>query len=166
MKAFSVPILCIVLFILTIPMAYAQKNYPYDSNEGKFSIEFPGEFTVDREDKDKVSTIKINCDYEGQTYFASYSLHKIEMVDHEEMAEVSFDSFHAAVGGEVLMKDEWKVDGNTGLMAEIDLAENSVTITYRVILVGNIQYQLIVMAEYSDYDKKLANKFFKSFELK
>ena len=47
----------------------------------------------------------------------------------------------------------------------MDLTENDVLLEYRVILIGNIQYQLVAMAATSDYDEKAADKFFKSFKL-
>jgi hypothetical protein len=46
------------------------------------------------------------------------------------------------------------------------LSELSASCQYRVVLAGQIQYQIIVVAPVGSYDSKTAGKFFKSLKLK
>jgi hypothetical protein len=166
MKTLKSSLLLLSVFILVTSFTPAKKKFIFDSDEGRFSVIFPAEYTTETEKGEGVTTIKTSCTLKGQTYFASYSLHEIKMVDHKEMAQVSYDSFMKAVGGELRSKTEWKVGDHSGLMAVMELVESSVKLEYRVVLVGNIQYQLVVMAPNADYNEKGAAKFFKSFTLK
>ena len=164
MKILRTSLLLVATLIMTAAIAPAKKHL-FETDEGKFSITFPAEYTTDREEKENSTTIKTSCDHEGHTFLASYTLHKTEMVDHEEMAEVSYDSFIGAVQGELLSKSEWKIKDNTGVKALMNMPANSMKLEYHVILVGNIQYQLVAMAPIADYDDKATEKFFNSFKL-
>ena len=156
----------LILLLLSVSYTQAQKSVAYKSEEGKFSIKFPGEFKENITEKESAKTVKIQCELEKSNYFASYSLHKVDIDDPLEMAEVSLESFTEAIHGVVVTRTEWKIKKNEGLKALIDLPDNGAKLEYRVILVGNIQYQLIVIAVDGAIDKKKANAFFKSFKLK
>lgn len=164
MKTLKSSLLLISAFLLLTAFA-PPKKYAYKSEEGKCAVTFPGEFTTDTEMGEDAKTVKTMCTFDGITFFASYSIHKVEITDQEEMAEVSCDSFKEAVSGQLLSKSEWNIDDHSGLMAVLDLSENQAKLEYRVILVGDIQYQLVAMAPYADYNDKLITKFFKSFKL-
>jgi hypothetical protein len=164
MKIFKTSLLLLSVFIVTTAFAPAKKHV-YSTEEGKFSITFPGEYSSEREEKENATTIKTTCIYEGHTYFASYSLHQTEMTDHKDMAEVSYDAFIEAVKGQLLSKSDWDVKDNEGLKAVMIIADNTVKLEYRVVLVGNIQYQLVAMAAVEEYNSKAIDKFFKSFKL-
>jgi hypothetical protein len=164
MKILKSSLLLLSVFIITAAFAPAKKAV-YENEEAKFSVTFPGEYTTETEKGENVTTVKIICTYENQTYFASYSLHELTITDHMEMAEVSYDSFKEAVGGQTLSRSEWDIDNHKGLRSVMDLTESGVKLEYRVILLGNIQYQLVAMAANADYDEKAAAKFFKSFKL-
>lgn len=166
MKILKTSLLLITAFILTTAFAPAKKKFVFDSNEGKLTVTFPAEYTTDRDEGENVTTIKSTCTLDGITFFASYSLHQVEITDHKDMAEVSYDSFIKSVGAELLSKTDWMVNNNPGIKAVMTLPDENVKLDYRVILVGNIQYQLVVMAAQSDYDEKTASAFFKSFKLK
>jgi hypothetical protein len=47
----------------------------------------------------------------------------------------------------------------------MNISDNSMKLEYRVVLVGNIQYQLVAMAMLEEYDEKAAARYFKSFKL-
>jgi len=166
MKLLQKSLILIIAFIASTSMIYAQKDFLYKTNEGKFSVKFPGEYQETIEDGETAKTVKIQCNIDDHTYLASYSLHKIEMTDHEEMAGISLESFNDAVGGNILSKEEWKVKKHFGLKANIDLPENESKLEYRVILIGNTQIQLIALAAYDNYDEAVVKAFYKSFKLK
>ena len=155
----------IVSILFAALMAQAQQKPKYTSEEGKFSIKFPGEYAVEIDDNEKAKTVKPMCTLNGQTYLASYTLHQTEMIDHDEMEEISVDSFGEAIQAELLSKSVWQVDEQSGIIAFFKIADADIKVEYRVMLVEQLQYQVIVLAANSDYDEGLAAKFFKSFKL-
>jgi len=155
-----------LLLVLFLAASFVPpKGFLYKSEEGKMSVVFPGEYSTDRTDSESAVTIKTICSYYDQTFFASYTLHEVEIVEHADMAETSYESFISSVNGELSTKSEWRIKDNIGLKAIMALP-NDVRLEYRVILVGNIHYQLVYMAEESIYDNKAAESFFDSFKLK
>ncbi len=155
----------ILVLILSISYLHAQKSFNYSSDEGKFSIKFPGEYTETVVEKETAKTVKNQCEKDGINYLASYTLHYLEITDHLDMAEVSLESFTEAVQGIIITRTEWKVKKHEGLRALIDLPDNGKKLEYRVILVGNIQYQLIAFAANDIFNEDDINSYFKSFKL-
>jgi hypothetical protein len=164
MRILKTSLLLISVLIFTTASAPAKKHV-YKTEEGKFSITFPAEYTTEREEKESATTIKTSCVDDGHTFFASYTLHVTEITDHQEMAEVSYESFISAVQGELLSKSKWNIKDHEGLKAVMNISDNSMKLEYRVVLVGNIQYQLVAMAMLEEYDEKAAARYFKSFKL-
>jgi hypothetical protein len=153
-----------LLFLFT-SFAPSPKGFPYQSEEGKLSVVFPGDFTTERTEGNNNYTVKTTCTYNNQTYFVSYTMHSLELTDPLDLAETSYDSFITALKGVMISKAEWTVKEHKGIKAMIDLPENSSKLDYRVIIVGNIQYQLIALAANIDYNEKDAESFFKSFKI-
>lgn len=129
------------------------------------SIVFPGTYETERLPGENNVTIKTTCTVSDQTYFASYSIHQFEITEQEEMAEVSYESFMSSIGGSEASKSGWAVKKNKGIKAVLDMNEDYSKLEYRVVLVGNIQYQLVVLAAKSLYDEKSAAAFFDSSKL-
>jgi len=157
-------VLITALFLFT-SFTQAQKGYPYKSTEGKLSIVFPGDFVTEQLKSEDNVTIKTSCTVDDQTYFVTYTLHTLELTEPVELAEVSYDSFIKAVGGKLLSKSEWKIKKNVGIKARIELPKDESLLEYRVIIVGDIQYQVIALAAETLYDEGTAAAFFKSFKL-
>lgn len=153
-----------LLFLFT-SFAPSPKGFPYQSNEGKLSVVFPGDFTTERTEGDNNFTVKTSCNVNNQTYFVSYTMHSLELTDPLDLAETSYDSFITVLKGVMVSKAEWKVKEHKGIKAMIDLPDNGSKLEYRVIIVGNIQYQLIALAANIDYNDKDAASFFKSFKM-
>jgi hypothetical protein len=139
----------------------------YSSKDGKFRVTFPGAYEETVGEGEDQKTVKINFVQGEHILFASYTLHETEITDHQDMAEVSLDSFVEAVNGDLISKSEWKVKGNSGLQSvmTIESEEKIIKIDYRVVLVGQLQYQLVSIAPTDDYDTKMSDKFFKSFQI-
>jgi len=165
MKTFKTSLLLVSVFILVTAFAPPKKGQTYQSDEAKFSIIFPGAYESDVVTGENNITHKITCTVDNQTYFASYTVHQFVIDDQEGLAGVSYDSFLASIGGKEVSKSEWVLKKNKGLKAKIDLTESLSTLEYRVVLVGSIQYQLVVLAATGDYDDKAAQAFFDSFKL-
>ena len=152
-----------IVLMLSAHFINAQGYYVYTNEEANCSVTFPGEYESETSENEEATTIKIVCNKDGFTYLLSFSFHKNKMVDHEEMADVSYDSFLTTVGGEAVSKKKWKIDGYKGVKATIDMPENQAMVEYRVVLVGDIQYQMAAMALYDSYDEDLAKEFCESF---
>jgi hypothetical protein len=165
MKILKSSLLLISLFLMATAFTPPKKGQLYKSDEGKMSIVFPGDFETERLDSENSVTFKTTCTVNDQTYFASYSLHQFEITEQEDMAQVSYDSFLSSVGGKEILKADWTVKKNTGLKAVIDMVEDNTRLEYRVLLVGSIQYQLVVLASTGLYDAQAAAAFFDSFKL-
>ncbi len=163
-NAFLVLIACFVLF--TTAFAPLAKGHKYSSEEGKMSIVFPNEFEIEESDLENVKVVKITATHDELFLFASYSLHKTEITNHESLAELSVQSFAESITGTINGQSEWKVKKHNGLKAMMELAENESRVQYNVILVGDIQYQLVVVAPQDSWDQEAADTFFKSFKLK
>ena len=88
MKILKTSLLLISVFIIASAFAPAKKVV-YKNEEAKFEVAFPGEYTVETEPGENVTTVKIICTTDGITYFASYSLHELTITDHIELADVS-----------------------------------------------------------------------------
>jgi hypothetical protein len=139
----------------------------FSSKEGKFKVTFPSTYEETVSESEDQKTVKINCVKGERIMFASYTLHEIEITDHKDMAEVSLDSFVEVLNGSLISKSEWKVKGNLGLQSVMtfESKEKIIKIEYRVVLVGQLQYQFVFIAPADDYDTKMAAKFFKSFQI-
>lgn len=166
MKTLKSSFLILLLMLFSGQIMLGQESRKFNSVEGKCSITFPGEYDIEKEETEHAMVVKIICNKDNRTYFLSYSLHKNELVDHEEMAEVSYDSFVEAVAGEARSKSEWVVQGHQGLKSLIDMPASQALVDYRVVLVGDIQYQLAAIATYDNYDEALFEDFSESFEIK
>jgi len=141
------------------------KWYTYLSEEGKVRINFPAEYAEEVKANNPNAPRKISARYNNVDYILSYTIHETPIVMHSEMAKVSVESFVEALGGELVMNKAYTYKGNTGQSALIMLKNGQLTVNYRVILVGQIQYQVIVVSPTASQDIKTLNKFLKSFKL-
>ncbi len=156
----------LVILLFAVSYLHAQKSFVYDSEEGKLEIKFPCKFIEKENESETSRTVEIQCEKDGYSYFASFSIHKIDMGNPLEIAEISLESFTKALKGIVITRTEWKVRKHEGIAAIIDMPDYGSKLEYRIILVGNIQYQLFVVAANNIYDEKTVDTFFKSFILK
>lgn len=166
MKTFHPSIVLTTLLVFFSLIIIAQQKQTYSTEEGKFSIKFPNEIKEEIEESETSKAVKVSCALNEQTFLASYTLHKIQMENHDEMEEFAIESFGNAIKGTTKFTAEWKLKNHSGLIAQYEMEEQGVRVDYRVLLVDQIQYQLIVLAANDNFDEELASKFFKSFKLK
>ncbi|NVJ46240.1 MAG: hypothetical protein HWE07_03900 [Cytophagia bacterium] len=152
----------IIISVLWSSQSFAQK---LQSDEGNFSIEFPCTYQKESSEDEVQTTHKFTCDKDNVTFFLGYTVHETEIFGHSDLAQVSVDSFLETVGGEMVSQEEWKILKNPGLKSVMTINDGAVLINYRVVLVDQNQYQLVVLAAKEDFDEKAAEKFFKSFKL-
>ena len=161
MKKHFLNLMLISFAFASISTTTPPKGFNYSSREGKFSVVFPAQYTVDA----KENTIKISATSNEQTYYASYTIHNVELTNRKELAEISLNSFSDILKSPIIEQSDWKTNKNTGLQATLNMQEKNIKIKYYVVLVGQIQYQMIVMAENALFDQKAADAFVKSFKL-
>lgn len=164
MKTYAYFISLLVFSILLAPVIHGQDIHDFKSVEGKCSATFPGEYNIDSNETEYAKVVKVMCNTNTHTFLLSYSLHKNKMDDHENMAEVSYESFIEAVGGQELSKEKWEINGHKGLKAIIEMPANNSKVDYRVVLVGDIQYQLASIASDKNYDEAVIAAFNDSFD--
>ncbi|MCB9233762.1 MAG: hypothetical protein H6581_19050 [Bacteroidia bacterium] len=140
------------------------KWYNFTSSTGKFSIQFPAKPEISDTKTDEAHTYKANATVGESSYFVGFTVHTTPMVNPDDLAQVSLDAFNETLGGTIESSSEWKYKGETGRQAMIKMEAQGAQVDYKVIIIGQIQYQLIVISTSGDYDAKSAKKFFKSFK--
>lgn len=80
------------------------------------------------------------------------------------LAQTSLNTFAEEVGGKVIHETDYHYDDYKGRSAEIEMEEEGATLYYKVILVGQIQYQMVVVTQSGDVTKQ-KDKFFNSFRI-
>lgn len=166
MKSLSIKFIAFSFVFFTFALGAQAKGFPYASVEGKMSIVFPGEYTSVTENFDYGKTIKVNAEFSNLTYFASFTLHTIPLTDHYELAVAGMESFVESLEGKIESKTDYYVKKNHGVRASITVESLNLKVDYISILVGDIQYQLVVASEKSSWVQKMADTFFKSFKIK
>lgn len=165
MKNHLLTLMLICFVFPTIAINPPEKGFYYSSSAGNFSIVFPTQYKIETTDNGDSETVKISSTSNEQTYFASYTVHSVELTDLKELAEVSLNTFSEQLGATVSEQSEWKVNKNSGLKATMNMAEQDIKVQYFVIIVEQVQFQLIVLAKNSSFDQKAADAFIKSFKL-
>ena len=141
-----------------------QKPVKYVSENGKMSANMPGEYEVTMDDSESTTIAKISTSVDDVNFMFSWTLHKNPLEDHEGLARVSLDSFQETIGAEILKEELYKYGKNKGLNAILKL-EDVAFIRYKVILIDQYQFQLVVVGPEDNFEK-MAKKFFKSFKYK
>lgn len=167
MKKTFLRALLLLLFIGTTSIASAQKQ-KYTSTEGKMSVTFPAgsSFETSESDLDNTKTVKTAAQSNKVVFFVSYTIHETVMPEDEDLTQVSVDAFIKALNASITKQSDWKVGKNIGVKVELVVEENNLVGDYRVIMVGQYQYQITAMGSKSDWDQAVVNKFMKSFKLK
>ncbi|MCD4735047.1 MAG: hypothetical protein K8R53_03300 [Bacteroidales bacterium] len=136
----------------------------YSSKASKASIVFPEEFKVERDENKSPVTTKVSAEVGENVFMFSYTNHEVTLDDPYHLAEVSLQSFQETLQGEVVKMTDYFYDDYKGRDAIFDVLGTEVTIYYRVLIVGQIQYQMVVVDQQGDILKK-KDKFFKSFKI-
>jgi hypothetical protein len=155
----------IVLLIGMASVAPATKM-KYTSSEAKLSVTFPAEYSVDESNEDNYRTVKVQSESGGTVFFVNYTVHSESLTDFDELEDVSIQAFSEGLNGSVTSNSDWKVGKNTGKKVMIDVADSGLKGDYRVMFVGQIQYQITAVGPKDAWNEKMVNSFMKSFKLK
>ena len=135
----------------------------YLAQNGKFGITMPGEYTVSKVVGESTNTIKVTSTIGEETYLFSWTLHTELLGDHKGLADVSLESFNEQVQGDILNQDIYKYKSNEGKKATISLMEGQAICFYRVILMEQYQFQMVVVTGDTELDEA-GEKFLDSFK--
>ncbi|NOQ73858.1 MAG: hypothetical protein GQ574_17760 [Crocinitomix sp.] len=162
---FQSALLLIIVSISSAALAQSTKA-KYFSSEAKLSVTFPSKFETTEDVKEAFKSVKTQVMVNGALYYVSYSVHKNDLSKNESLAKVSLDSFIETLNGKVTKEAIWKVRKKNGLQALFNVTEGELKGEYRVVIIGQIQYQIAVVAPKESWDEKVTKKFFKSFKVK
>ncbi len=166
MKNIAQSLLMVGLVFTLASIAPAKTVKKYKSKEGKMSVVFAGAYEVNTDKGDSYTTTKISSSVSEIVYFASFTQHTEPLTDREELCQVSLDSFNETLNGDLSNQRAWNISGSKGITADIYLAEQQAKIQYRVVIIGQIQYQFAVIAPKDDWNGASAEAFMKSIKLK
>ena len=86
-------------------------------------------------------------------------------VEPMDLAKVSLEAFTESINGDISSQSDWKVKKSTGLQAIMEISEHGAKVDYRVVIIGNNQYQLVTIEMESDpLGQDIKDTFFDSFK--
>ncbi|MBK8555442.1 MAG: hypothetical protein IPL65_06560 [Lewinellaceae bacterium] len=156
----------LIAFVFVLTSFAPPAKFKYTSTEGNFSITFPADYETANKDTEDFTSVETQSSFEDQLYFVSCSTHKMEISEHESLAATSLESFNEAMGGRITQQSTWSIKKHKGLQADIEIPSDNIRAKYRVVLIGQFQYQVVVMSESSKWNQVNADKFINSFKLK
>lgn len=155
----------LILLIGVTSLAPAEKH-KYTSDEAKLSVTFPSEFSATEEVKDSYTSTKIQAISEDMIFLLICTKHDGNVAEEDGLTEVSLQSFMDAMGSESTNSSTWKVKKHSGVKSMYSVPDKDLIGDYRVVLIGNFQFQITVVSPKEAWDEKKAKKFFKSFKVK
>ena len=164
MKRFFATGILFTLLIGITSLAPASK-YKYYSEEANCTITFPAEYTTQVEEKDEYKSVQTQAIDKDMIFMMIYSKHNQSLTNEDELCEISFGAFMEGLGGNPSGKETWKLKKHTGLKSEFDVSREDLIGDYRVVIIGQIQYQIVAVSPKASWDAKKATKFFKSFKV-
>ena len=157
----------VILFSMGMAPYPAAKWKKYTSEVCKAKISFPAEFTEESpEESDYGKTYKVTAEDGSTQYFFAATVHKNPLDEHYELAKIGMESFAESVGGDLSDEGDYIYKSHRGVKG--DISKDGVLIRYRTILIGQIQYQIIVIYTEGAPDaveEAKASKFFNSFKV-
>jgi hypothetical protein len=155
----------LILLVGITSLAPATK-YTYTSDEAGCSVTFPAEFSTTEKDQEDYRSIQTQVVADEMVYMLICTVHNIELTETDDLTEVSMDAFMGSLGGTSKGKTTWKVKKNSGLQSKFEASEEGLYGDYRVLIKGQIQYQIVAVSPTASWNQKKADAFFKSFKLK
>ena len=156
--------LVLIVGTLTTPLA-AQKWVKFADEDCNCKIKFPNEPEKTVTEKNEATTYKVVSQVGDQTFFFGYTLHEVNLAGTPNLDQVSLDSFNEELGGKMTNQKNWVIKKKyTGKQATLSLQKQSAVCLYKVIIIGQMQYQLVVISPQSSLDADAAETFFASFK--
>jgi hypothetical protein len=144
------------------------KSFKYSSEDGKVQIKFPCDYNVEATEKELGDNVEVSCENDDLAFYLSFLIHNTDLseVGSYELAQTSADAFVETTGGTIRTQQPFMVKDKKGEEMVIDLEGVGKTIVYRVLIVDQIQYQMVIITGDLEKDQGAINKFLKSFKLR
>jgi hypothetical protein len=140
-------ILLLFICCLTIQLGIAQKfTYKKTSEEGRFSLYFPMDPTVDKKDINNYKTVLYTGLLGSDVYLYSYSLIPVNDSEINETIQATIKGFMESVNMKTFNKKAVKKGKATGMYCE-GKADNGLSVSYEVYYYKKILYQIGVMSQ-------------------
>ena len=161
--------LCFLLVNFT-GIAQAQTWSTWSNQEAKCKAEFPAKPEIERAVEEDGTTYTVSAsDEAGGLFmvFATVHTNDLSLVDSKELAKISMEAFLSSMNGSAGESKEWKIGKQRGEETEIEceIAGQKTPGYYRVMIAGQIQYQLVYLSLTGEIDEDSSSKFLKSFKL-
>lgn len=153
------------IFLVGVSSFAPATKYKFSPTEGKCSIVFPSEFSEETKEKEDYTMIKGQVTDDGMVLIATCTIHNTPLDDVDLLTEVSLNSFISSLNATTKSKTNWNVKKHKGLQVEFESTEQNMIGELRVIIVGQIQYQIVAVGSNEDWDVAKAQKFLNSFKL-
>jgi len=157
----------IILTLLLISEVNTLKSQIYSPVMGKCSINFPEKYVnTEKVSEDGMNTAFAKAKKEDQVFVFKCVEHRdaIKTKDPKNFLEISALGLAKAMEGTQTKKETFKYKNYEGLETFVTVSSKKVYIFYRVLLVGNIQYQFFVITPSNTKTTEI-NNFFDSFKL-
>ena len=159
----------IYLILISVLCAYTGvlKSQIYSPAMGKCSINFPEKYVdTEKVSEDGMNTAFAKAKKDDQVFVFKCVEHRdaIKSKDPKNFLEISALGLAKAMEGTQVKKETFKFKNYDGLETYVTVSSKKVYIFYRVLLVGNIQYQFFVITPSSSKTTEI-NNFFDSFKL-
>ena len=138
---------------------------PFTSHLGRIKVKFPAKPSIEEQRSDAGDAFSIKTTYQEQIFMLTFIVHRARVTKPQALAKKALDGFMQASKGNLLSESEYKYKKHTGREALIELPKQKLTIDYRCLFVGNIQYQYMVLSPPDNRDPKMVKKFFKTFKV-
>jgi hypothetical protein len=143
----------------------------YRSQEGRFSVLFPGEPKRILQSVDtpvgKIDLVLYQAGSKKTGFIVGYSDYPQEVIDKSNLGKMldgARDGAVGNVGGELIDEMELEFQGYPGREVEIDVAGKT-TVRSRLILIDNRLYQVMVVSPSLEIIEKKGTEFFDSFSV-
>lgn len=160
----KVIILFAALFISFVSIT-AQENWKtFNSETGKFSIDFIADVNVSQKSTEKVTTYKTKFTNDNMVIMVNSSRHRAALDGRKDLLKKSLNTFVSSVGGTITESKEVENNGAIGTYATINLQDGNL-LEYKVYLKGFYQYQVIIYSRDENYNQEMANRYFETFKI-
>lgn len=156
-----------LLLVASFAFAFQEADnwQPFSSEEYAFSAELPYPWQMDTTtEANGTKRLRLEAETENQSYLLTVTKYDMStrLFMRERLADATRGGFVSATGGELKNANDWKVGGHVGKQALIKQEERE--IEYRVVIIGQIQYQFVLFAKEQKINDREAKQLFNSFQ--
>ena len=108
----------------------------------------------------------MSIDKDAFVFLISHTVHQLQIDNPAELTTLSVTTFAESLGANIDNQSPWKIKKNEGQKATFKSVEQGIIGEYRVIIIGQIQYQVVVVTSGDSLDNEMIHNFSKSVKIK